>query len=136
MHAAKVMSNVVRHYPHEALDRVEEVSYLLKGCNGVKKDDYMKTCISKDYAMPSDDGVKKLTKDYIAESKNFWKPPEKKVDPDTGAEVEPEPVSSIGTMPDIVADSGVWKWAGVGFGEFEIMLLQKSMKALVASKSV
>lgn len=31
-----------------------------------------------------------------------------------------------------MADSKVWEWAGVSFGEFDTMLLQKSMKNLLA----
>jgi hypothetical protein len=39
-------------------------------------------------------------------------------------------------MPDIVADSKVWEWAGIGFGQFETMLLQKSIKALAVSSGM
>ena len=45
-----------------------------------------------------------------------------------GNEVPAEEVAPIGTMPDTIADSKVWQWAGVGFGEYETMLLHKSMK--------
>jgi radial spoke head protein 4A len=31
-----------------------------------------------------------------------------------------------------LADSKVWQWAGVGFGEYDTMCLQKSLKQLVA----
>lgn len=43
---------------------------------------------------------------------------------------EVEPMAPIGLMPDIIADSKVWQWAGVGFGEYELMLLHKSLKKL------
>ena len=46
-----------------------------------------------------------------------------------GKEVE-EPLPPIGNMPDIIADSKVWEWAGVSFGEYELMLLVKSIKTL------
>lgn len=39
-------------------------------------------------------------------------------------------------MPDTIADSKVWKWAGVGFGEYETMLLHKSMKQLVGKSAM
>lgn len=44
-----------------------------------------------------------------------------------------EPIAPIGLMPDIIADSKVWQWAGVGFGEYELMLLHKSLKGLAKS---
>jgi len=31
-------------------------------------------------------------------------------------------------MADIIAESKVWEWAGVSFGEYELMLLHKSIK--------
>jgi len=39
----------------------------------------------------------------------------------------------VGHLSDLLADSKVWSWAGVGFGEFDTMLLQKSLKNLLAS---
>ena len=51
-----------------------------------------------------------------------------KVD-EEGKEVEEAP-APIGNMPDIIRDSKVWEWAGVSFGEFELMLLFKSIKKL------
>ena len=38
-------------------------------------------------------------------------------------------------MPDIQADSRVWQWAGIGFGERETLLLAKSLKQLSASSA-
>lgn len=34
-------------------------------------------------------------------------------------------------MPDLLSDSKIWKWGGVSFGEYDTMLLQKSLKALL-----
>lgn len=39
-------------------------------------------------------------------------------------------------MPDNLADSKIWEWAGVGFGQYETMLLQKSMKTLALSSGM
>ena len=60
-HASKVMSHVVTHYPHKALDMVEEVSFLLKGNRGINPGDFLKTDIHKDYAKASDEETKKIT---------------------------------------------------------------------------
>lgn len=53
-----------------------------------------------------------------------------------GNEVPAEEVPPIGTMPDTIADSKVWQWAGVGFGEYETMLLHKSMKKLAVKSGM
>ena len=37
----------------------------------------------------------------------------------------------IGNIHDLLADSKIWQFAGVGFGEYDTMLLQKSMKKLI-----
>jgi len=31
-------------------------------------------------------------------------------------------------MPDVINEAKVWEWAGVSFGEYELMLLHKSIK--------
>lgn len=36
----------------------------------------------------------------------------------------------IGNMPDFKQEAKVWEWAGVSFGEYELMLLIKSIKTL------
>ena len=36
-------------------------------------------------------------------------------------------------MSDLLADSKVWQYAGVGFGDYDTMLMQKSMMKLLSS---
>ena len=97
------MSHVVTHYPHKALDMVEEVSFLLKGNRGINPGDFLKTDIHKDYAKASDEETKKITSDYIKETKGYFKPPEVKKD-DDGNVVEGEAPAAIGNIPDIMSD--------------------------------
>ena len=50
LHVSKVMSHVVKHCPHKAIDDIEEISYLLKHQGKGKKLDmseYMMTSITK-----------------------------------------------------------------------------------------
>lgn len=49
-----------------------------------------------------------------------------------GKEIE-EPLAPIGNMPDLVKEAQVWESAGVSFGEYELMLLIKSMKKLATT---
>ena len=58
---------------------------------------------------------------------------EKKLD-EEGKEID-EPIPPIGNMADIIAESKIWEWAGVNFGEYELMLLHKSIqKHIVTAK--
>ena len=101
------MSHVVTHYPHKALDMVEEVSYLLKNQKGVNADDFLKTSVCKDYAKASDEETKKITSDYIASTKGYFKQVEVKKD-DEGNVIEGEAPAAIGNIPDLLSDSKVW----------------------------
>ena len=56
-----------------------------------------------------------------------------KVKNEDGEEVAEEGGAPIGNLPDLQSDSKVWRWAGVGFGETDVMLLQKSLKKLIQS---
>lgn len=71
-HMTKVTSHIVRHQPHNALDKLEEVSYLYKDNNGANLEKFLKTGISKDYAAPSDDSRRDQTKDFIADTKQYF----------------------------------------------------------------
>jgi hypothetical protein len=42
---------------------------------------------------------------------------------DEGEEVEAEAGGPIANLPDVQADAKIWALAGVGFGEYETMLL-------------
>ena len=39
----------------------------------------------------------------------------------------------VGNMSDLLADSKVWQYGGVGFGDYDTMLMQKSMMKLLGS---
>ena len=56
-HVTKVMSHIVKHCPHKAMEDLEEISYLIKNEGKGKclnKDEYLLTNISKGYAAPAD----------------------------------------------------------------------------------
>jgi hypothetical protein len=52
----------------------------------------------------------------------FKKAAEKKLD-EEGNEIPEEGPAPIGNIGDIILDSKVWEWAGISFGEYELMLL-------------
>lgn len=43
-------------------------------------------------------------------------------------------VAPVGFVSDLLADSKIWQWAGIGFGEQETYRLQKSLKKLSAKE--
>lgn len=42
-------------------------------------------------------------------------------------------MAPVGNVPDLLSETRVYQWAGIGFGENESLLLMKSLKQLVAS---
>lgn len=109
------------------MENLEEVSYLLKGKNAnLNPQDFLKMGISTPYAQGADDSCKDSTAGVINGTKDWFKVAEKKLD-EEGKEVD-EPVTPIGNMSDVINEAKVWEWAGVSFGEYELMLLHKSIK--------
>lgn len=68
-HVTKVCSHIVQHQTHNALDKLEEVSYLMKGNNDAQLEKFLKTGVYKDYAAPSDENCRTQTKPFIDSSK-------------------------------------------------------------------
>lgn len=67
-------------------------------------------------------------------AKGLFKFVEKKPAGEDGAEAVDEPVPAINFLPDLRGDCKIFEWAGVSFGEYDVMLLQKSLQAhIVAS---
>ena len=71
-HVSSVMSHIVKHCPQDALNKVEEVSYLIKHKDSIPMDQFLKTSMAKDYAQPSDPRTIETTKPYIDKSKTFF----------------------------------------------------------------
>ena len=90
----------------------------------------MKTNEVKYYARPSDEATKVATADGIEIGQSHFEV--KKTVNEDGEEVEEGGSGPVGHISDLLADSKVWQWAGVSFGEYDTMLLQKSMKGLIA----
>ena len=57
-HLTGVCSHLVRHQAHNALDKFEEVSYLMKKTNDKQLGAFVKTDIHTDYALPADESMK------------------------------------------------------------------------------
>ena len=72
-HVCQVMSHIVMHCPDQALNKLEEVSYLLKHKNTKNLEEFLKVNAIKDYAKPSDESTKESTTESIKTAQEFFK---------------------------------------------------------------
>ena len=56
----------------EDLDKLEEVSYLMKDNNPANLEKFLKTGVCKDYSAPSDESCREQTKPFIDSSKQYF----------------------------------------------------------------
>ena len=123
------MGHIVVHCPEDALNKIEEISYLLKHKDTISMEQWLKSNEIHHYARPSDKETIEATEEILERGMSHFKV--KKVVNEEGEEVEEGGSGPVGNIPDLLADSKVWQWGGVGFGEYDTMLLQKSMKKLM-----
>ena len=64
-HVSKVMAHLMKHCPEDAMNKLEEVSYLMKHKDTIKSDEFLKMKVTKDYAKPSDEATKLKTTETI-----------------------------------------------------------------------
>ena len=132
-HITQVMSHLVRHtHPSHCLNKFEEVSHLMK--NPEKAEQFLLTKQNREYAKPSDEALKECTQVVIKEASKHFVVPEVKLNEENQEEEAKPEVVPIAHLPDLRSDAIVYEWAGVCFGEYDTMLLQKSLqKHVVAS---
>ena len=123
-HLIECFNNLILYYPDDALDKFEEVSYLLK--------DEDKTKMRKFLNLDNKKDIKCMTeckKGYVEKATSLF--------PKAAAEIgdgddPPEP-SSAGFVSNLFADSEILEWAGISFGESETYRLQASLTKLSSS---
>jgi hypothetical protein len=122
-HLVEVFGHLMRHYPEDALDKIEEVSYLCKNKDSIKIEEFLKLHEETRFKTASE----ALQSHAEKAGKLFEKP---KLEED---EEEPEK-AAVGNVPDLIRLGKMFEWAGVSFTERENFLLQKSI-AKLAEKS-
>lgn len=65
------MAHIVRHCPDDSMNKLEEVSYIMKDPS-IDKEQFLKTKIVKGYAQPSDDTTKSNTQPFLEECKKYF----------------------------------------------------------------
>ena len=114
-HLQNVFKVLILHYPDQALDKLEEVSYLLKNADTHKIEDFLKVSDTRTYR----DVCNEMSA-YIAQMKGVMgkkKAPVEGEEEDAGADEAPEEVPPVGLVNDLLADAQILQWAGIGFGQ-------------------
>lgn len=110
-HLQEVVSKLILHYPNQAYDKLEEVSYLLKHQDTLRMNDFLKLEDFRNYheVCREMDGYCTALKYQFGARK----PAAEGEDEDA----EPEEVPAVGQVPDLLADAQIYQWAGIGFGQ-------------------
>ena len=122
-HLNKLFNFLILHYPGQALEKFEEVSYLIK--HGKDLTQFLKTSDDRDLSALVND----LEHYNTLLQKTFAGP---QPDEEGG---EPPEAAPVGFVADLMSNAKLWQWAGIGFGEQETHRLQKSLKQLAARVS-
>ena len=72
-HINDIMNHIVIHCPNEALDKLEEISYLIKNSDMLAIEHFLKVNSGSLYAAPSTDQMKANTDPLIGTSQHFFK---------------------------------------------------------------
>jgi len=108
-HLQEVFKKLILHYPDQALEKLEEVSYLLKHNDTLRIEDFLKVSDMRNYK----DVCEQMTA-YIAGMKEYFG---QKKPTEDGEEEEPEAAAPVGFVPDLLDEAQVWQWAGIGFSQ-------------------
>lgn len=107
-HLQEVFKVLILHYPDNALEKLEEVSFLLKHQDKFDMEKFLKMSDMRNYKQ-----VCKQMDDYNTLMKPQFGAPKPTGEDEAEEVAEAEPV---GDVPDLLNDSYVFQWAGVGFG--------------------
>ena len=111
-HLQSVFKKLILHYPDQALEKLEEVSYLLKHNDVHKLEDFLKVSDFRNYK-----DVCGEMNGYIEKMKTQFGAKKAAAEGEEAEEEAPEEVAAVGLVPDLLADSLVYQWSGIGFGQ-------------------
>ena len=97
-HVIEVMNMLVVHYPNDALNKLEEVSYLIKCGDDERLQEFLRVNAKKNYAVPSSQSTAKATNQFIDHARRL-------LGSAKGEDDEENESPAIGFVPDIVADN-------------------------------
>ena len=97
-HLQNVMSQLIQHFPTQAFDKLEEVSYLLKNKDTHRLGDYLRIEDFRNYqdvCSEMDAYIRQMRYQYGA----------REPQPEGEEDAEPEEVPAVGFVPDLVEDA-------------------------------
>lgn len=71
-HLSKVMDHIVSHCPDEALNKLEEISYLIKKGDQAQIGNFLELNRKKLYNTPGEEQIKKASDQYIKDAKLYF----------------------------------------------------------------
>lgn len=71
-HLSKVLDHIILHCPNNALNKVEEISYLLKHNDKISIEKFLLTNKQSLYSRPGDSTTKRATEQFVKDAKLFF----------------------------------------------------------------
>ena len=109
------MSKLILHYPDQSFNKLEEVSYLLRNEDTLNIEDFLRVSDFRNYKQvctEMDAYIKELKYQFGAKQ-----PRAEDDEEDDGGDDEPEEIPQIECqVQNLLQDSQMWQWAGIGFG--------------------
>ena len=130
-HVVQVIDRIVRSCPDKAVERFEEISYLVKQHNQSRLESFVRCFDKRDYACHCKD-MAQSTEASIEELRKLFTSSAPVADAD-GEEAAGSSGPVLGLVQDLTAlNKHVFNQAGVELGEYGSLVLQKSLKQLGA----
>ena len=70
-HLVEVVDHIVLHCPDEGLDKIEEISFLLKNQDKISMEDYLRVDGNNHYSKPNSE-IRELTMKYLSKAKKVF----------------------------------------------------------------
>ena len=128
-HIVQVIDRIVMSCPDKAIERFEEVSYLIKNSDSLKLEEFVRVSDQRDYSRHCDD-MAAGTQDSIEELRKMFATTAVTAD-GGGAEEGEGGGAALGLVQDLSSlNKHVFNSAGIELGEYGSLILQKSIKQL------
>lgn len=124
-HLLEVFNLMILHYPDDALDKLEEVSYLIKHKDSKNPEEWL--LIEEMWNIKQQSTNKA---DFVSKARKHFDLPQPE---EEGG--DPVEIPTVNNVPDLLSQSRVFEWAGISFGEKETYRLQKSLAELAQKTS-
>lgn len=122
-HIQKVFDVLIENCRNQALEKFEEVSFLIR--NGKDLSQFLKVDHTRSYIEQAKD-----LEAYIKKTVPLFVKPKPEGDDEEPAETPP-----VCSIQDLLSDEMLFNAAGIGFGQEEVYLLQKSLQRLATKET-